>query len=147
MDQKNCNPINNNQYELNIFDLDYLLMLIFETKYLVNKYNFIDYNNYKKIIDQQFQNLVEKSETFEEDIFIKDQYERVHFQIIDFLHEFKKNFLDFNETIEELRMIINVMIQYSKYYNSHTIYYEFQSELEIHSNFTTDNQYLSSLVA
>ena len=124
--KRNCDIVDTNIYELDINYLNYLKMLILQSEILINTSKHINLNNYQEIINQQFIYQIKNSTNFEEEICVREQYERVHFILIEFIADLKVCDLPINDSIYKLRKLIETINNYAFKYKTNILYYEFK---------------------
>lgn len=123
--KRNCNMIENNIYELNIDDLMYISILIYEMEKLNSIYDYIDIEEFKKDISFKFQNEIKYSPNFVKEVYIQEKYDKVYFVIDEYLSLCNNNKDSFKQNIEKNKYLINVINRYAMKNNTGVLYYNF----------------------
>lgn len=123
--KRNCFQVDDTIYELELENLLYLSILLYELEKLNEIYNYIDINTFKKDISLKYQNETDSCKTFEKQMYIDEKYQRIYFVIDEYLSILKSESKCILQPIQEINKIIFSINQYAKKQKTNTIYYNF----------------------
>lgn len=126
--KRNCFMIENNIYELDIENLMYLHILLYEMEKLDKIYHLIDVDYFKKDIHSKYKNELVDCATFPQELYVQEKYQRVYFVIDEYLSLFNKNGDSFKNNIERIKNLLSVLDKYACKTNTNTLYYHFSKE-------------------
>ena len=123
--KRNCFQVDDTIYELDLDNLLYLSILLYELERLNEIYNYIDINVFKKDISLKYQNDTDSCKTFEQQMYIDEKYQRIYFVIDEYLSILKSESECILHPIQEINKIILSLNQYAEKQKTNTIYYNF----------------------
>jgi hypothetical protein len=126
--KRNCFQVDNTIYELDLDNLLYLSILLYELEKLNEIYNYIDINTFKKDISLKYQNDTDSCKTFEQQMYIEEKYQRIYFVIDEYLSILKSESEPIVYSIQKINNIIFSLNKYAEKQKTNTIYYNFSYE-------------------
>lgn len=126
--KRNCFQVDNTIYELDLDNLLYLSILLYELEKLNEIYNNIDINTFKKDISFKYQNDFDSCKTFEQQMDIEEKYQRIYFVIDEYLSILKSESEPIVYSIQKINNIIFSLNKYAEKQKTNTIYYNFSYE-------------------
>ena len=126
--KRNCLMVEENVYELDIEDLMYLHILLYEMEKLDKVFDLIDVDYFKKDICSKYKNEIINCNTFPQELYVQEKYQRVYFVIDEYLSLFNQNGDNFFNNSQKIKNLINVLDKYACKTNTDKLYYHFSKE-------------------
>jgi len=126
--KKNCFQVDEKNYELDINNLKYLSILLYEIKNFNSNNNFNNMKQFNLYIKSKYNLELENSKTLIQDLCIKDKFERVYFAVEESLLILNSENISLNLSIQKIKILINKLKLYAKKVESNILYYNFYYE-------------------